>query len=203
MQRYLLIIMICLGSNSVFASPFLIQGDTLIYNTEDGEYDGIALGHAELLLDALHNNKDIKLIKLHSAGGVRIEAQYMADIIIDAGLDTHVDEECSSSCVRMFLAGKKRTADLGAQIGFHRGHWSADGMRKYYENNKEINNWNTPFDFAAWIYDEAQIDVHEFITYLTTRGVSTDIAAKTYRLGQDEMWFPRRNELLSSGILTE
>ena len=203
MQRYLLIIMICLGSNTVFASPFLIQGDTLIYNTEDGEYDGIALGHAEDLLEALQNNKDIKLIKLHSAGGVRIEAQYMADIIIDAGLDTHVDEECSSSCVRMFLAGKKRTAYLGAQIGFHRGHWSADGMRKYYENNKKINDWNTPFDFAAWIYDEAQIDVHEFITYLTTRGVSTDIAAKTYRLGQDEMWFPRRNELLSSGILTE
>jgi hypothetical protein len=203
MQRYLLIIMICLGSSSVFASPFSIQGDTLIYNTEDGEYDGIALGHAEDLLEALQNNKDIKLIKLHSAGGVRVEAQYMADIIIDAGLDTHVNEECSSSCVRMFLAGKKRTADLGAQIGFHRGHWSADRMEKYYENNKKTNDWNTPFDFASWIYDQAQIEVHELITYLTTRGVSTDIAAKIYRLGQDEMWFPRRNELLSSGILTE
>jgi hypothetical protein len=203
MQLYLLIIMICLGSNSVFASPFSIQGDTLIYNTEDGEYDGIALGHAEDLLEALQNNKDIKLIKLHSAGGVRIEAQYMADIIIDAGLDTHVNEECSSSCVRMFLAGKKRTADLGAQIGFHRGHWSADRMEKHYEKNKKTNDWNTPFDFASWIYDQAQIEVHELITYLTTRGVSTDIAAKIYRLGQDEMWFPRRNELLSSGILTE
>jgi hypothetical protein len=99
-------------TTTVFASPFSIQGDTLIYNTEDDEDDGIALGHAELLLDALHNNKDIKLIKLHSAGGVRIEAQYMADIIIDAGLDTHVDEECSSSCVRMFLAGKKITRTI-------------------------------------------------------------------------------------------
>ena len=97
----------------------------------------------------------------------------------------------------------KRTANLGVKIGFHRGTWSAENMEKYYNSKKEKYGWQTPFDFSSWVYDLVQIEVHELTTYLRSRGVSSYISDQTYRLGENEMWFPRRDELLISGILTE
>ena len=67
----------------------------------------------------------------------------------------------------------------------------------------ENRYWQTPFYFASWLYEDVQKGVYEFIIYLPDNGVSADIAAKTYRLGSNEMWYPRSTELLSSGILTE
>ena len=190
-------------SQPVFAQVFDVKGQELIYDTDNAVDKSINFGHADMLLDTLQQHKSIKLLKLHSNGGKTIEARTMANIIIDAGLDTHVNKNCSSSCVRLFLAGKKRTANLGVELGFHRSVWKSESIKHYYEFNKEDEGWETPFDFAAWLYGDVQKDVYEFITYLTDRGVSADIAAKTYRLGNDEMWYPRRQELLSSGILTE
>ena len=203
MRLILLMMFMCFGPLPAFAWPFSIQGETLYYNTERDGLDGIAFGDAEKLLEILKENKKIKLIKLESEGGVRLEAKYMADIILDANLDTHVDKQCSSACIRLLLAGTKRTANLGVKIGFHRGTWSAENMEKYYDSKKEKYCWQTPFDFSSWVYDLVQTEVHELTTYLRSRGVSSYISDQTYRLGENEMWFPRRDELLSSGILTE
>ena len=203
MRLILLMMFMCFGPLPAFAWPFSIQGETLYYNTERDGLDGIAFGDAEKLLEILKENKKIKLIKLESEGGVRLEAKYMADIIIDANLDTHVDKQCSSACIRLLLAGTKRTANLGVKIGFHRGTWSAENMEKYYNSKKEKYGWQTPFDFSSWVYDLVQTEVHELTTYLRSRGVSSYISDQTYRLGENEMWFPRRDELLISGILTE
>jgi hypothetical protein len=203
MRLILLMMFMCFGPLPAFAWPFSIQGETLYYNTERDGLDGIEFGDAEKLLEILKENKKIKLIKLESEGGVRLEAKYMADIILDANLDTHVDKQCSSACIRLLLAGTKRTANLGVKIGFHRGTWSAENMEKYYDSKKEKYGWKTPFDFSSWVYDLVQTEVHELTTYLRSRGVSSYISDKTYRLGENEMWFPRMNELLSSGILTE
>ena len=190
-------------SQTALAQVFEVKGDTLIYNTDNAVDKSINFGHADILLDMLQQHKNIRLLKLHSIGGKTIEAKTMANIIIDAGLDTHVNNYCNSSCVRLFLAGEKRTASLGVELGFYRAVWDAESIEYYYEFNKDDEGWKTPFDFAAWLYGDVQKDVYEFITYLTDRGVSADIVAKTYRLGNDEMWYPRRQELLSSGILTE
>ena len=203
MRLILLMMFMCFGPLPAFAWPFSIQGETLYYNTERDCLDGIAFGDAEKLLEILKENKKIKLIKLESEGGVRLEAKYMADIILDANLDTHVDKQCSSACIRLLLAGTKRTANLGVKIGFHRGTWSAENMEKYYDSKKEKYGWKTPFDFSSWVYDLVQTEVHELTTYLRSRGVSSYISDQIYRLGENEMWFPRRDVLLSSGILTE
>jgi len=120
------------------ADVFQVQGDTLLYNGEAlNGYDAIRAGHEEQLLKILQTHKNIKLLKLTIDGGTKRIAMEMANIIIDAQLDTHVDKKCSSSCVRLLLAGTKRTANLGAQIGFHRGYWLAEGMEIYYEKHKE------------------------------------------------------------------
>lgn len=188
----------------VHAQVFKVEGTTLFYNTYNT--DGVQLikrSHSYTLRGILEANPHISLVTLHSAGGSQYEAKRMANILIDAKVDTHVDEECSSSCLRLFLAGNKRTANLGAQFGFHRGKWRAQHLREFFEDQKAQRGWETEFDFAEWLYEFTQKEVYEFITYLDKRGVSAEIAAKTYRLGPGEHWYPRRDELLESGILTE
>ena len=121
------------------ADVFQVQGDTLLYNGEAlNGYDAIRAGHEEQLLKILQTHKNIKLLKLTIDGGTKRIAMEMANIIIDAQLDTNGDKKCSSSCVRLLLAGTKRTANLGAQIGFHRGYWLAEGMEIYYKSIKKI-----------------------------------------------------------------
>ena len=190
--------------DEAFQQVFDRQGETLIYNTENTIGSKIIdWGHSERLRIILEAHKDIKILKLHSAGGKLVEAIAMAEMIIDAGLDTHVDKQCNSSCLTMFLAGNKRTASLGAKFGSHRAHWQAKTMEEYYEFHKDDRYWETPFDFASWLYEDVQREVYEFIKYLTERGVTADIAYKTYRVGSGEYWYPTRAELLSSRILTE
>ena len=203
MRLFILIFLLCFPQLSV-AELFEVKGDSLFYSMEY-KYgkQPIKLGHDDRLLKVLEKNKNIKLLKLESSGGNIDVAKRMANIIIDAQLDTHVDKLCSSSCVRLFLAGNTRTANLGAQIGLHRSSWSADGMEIYYEEYKDEYKWETPFEFSSWVYGETQKDFYELAEYFSERGVASYVIGKTYRLGADEMWFMRRKELLKSGVLTE
>jgi len=203
MLSFIFIFLLCFPQLSV-AELFEVKGDSLFYSMEY-KYgkQPIKLGHDDRLLKVLEKNKNIKLLKLESSGGNIDVAKRMANIIIDAQLDTHVDKLCSSSCVRLFLAGNTRTANLGAQIGLHRSSWSADGMEIYYEEYKDEYKWETPFEFSSWVYGETQKDFYELAEYFSERGVASYVIGKTYRLGADEMWFMRRKELLKSGVLTE
>ena len=204
MRMMLFLLFVVMAVQTASAAVFRVEGDTLIYNTEDTDGVGsISFDDEDKLLKILQTHKNIKLITLKSAGGMANAAMVMANIIIDAQLDTHVDKNCSSACVRLLLAGKKRTATLGAQIGFHRGRWTAESMERYYNATKDENNWSSPFEFAAWVYDDVKKNVYEYSQYLKRRGVADYVAAYSYRLGFEEMWFMRRAELLSSGILTE
>jgi len=203
MRLFIFIFLFCFPQLSV-AEVFQVKDDILFYNMEyNYGNQSIGVGHDEQLLRVLKRYKNIKLLELKSSGGNTEVAKRMANIIIDAQLDTHVDELCSSSCVRLLLAGNKRTANLGAQIGFHRSSWSAEGLELYYEEYKSKYKWETPFEFSSWIYDETQKDFYELAVYFSERGVASYVIGKTYRLGADEMWFMRRKELLKSGVLTE
>ena len=84
----------------------------------------------------MKSNDQIQTLVLNSKGGIIIAASDMADLVIDAGLDTHVEENCLSACVTIFLGGNNRSLALGGKIGFHRGYWEAASMREYYEDNK-------------------------------------------------------------------
>ena len=203
MRLFIFLFLLCFPQLS-FAELFQVKGDTLFYSMEY-KYgkQPIKLGHDDQLLKVLEKNKNIKLLKLESSGGNTEVAKRMANIIIDAQLDTHVNELCSSSCVRLFLAGNTRTANLGAQIGLHRSSWSAEGMEIYYKEYKGEYKWETPFEFSSWVYDETQKDFYELAEYFSERGVASYVIGKTYRLGADEMWYMRREELLKSGVLTE
>ena len=111
--KFILIILISfiLSTKFLFAEKFIISGDTIIYDTfnaknefnQEINWDDVT--EFEYLM---RNNEGIKNLQLNSSGGLVEAAIYFSDIIIDYELNTHVDGECSSSCVFLFLGGEKR-----------------------------------------------------------------------------------------------
>ena len=204
MRIIIISLLINLAMHPVSADVFKVEGDTLIYNTEDTDgVDGIQDGDDDKLLEILQSHRNINLLKIKSSGGEVYVAKDMSDIIIDAQLNTHVDEECISLCVRLLLAGEKRTASPEAQIGISSGGWTAEDLEKHYDTNKEARNWSTPFEFASSLHYDVQEGVAEYVRYFSERGLAHYVAGYKYKLGPDETWYIPREELRSSGILTE
>jgi len=190
--------------SAVFADIFTVEANIIYYDTENTDgTDGIEYGHEEQLLSLLKNNSKIDILVLNSSGGLIAPANDMADLVIDAELNTHVEFECVSACVTIFLAGKTRTLALGGKIGFHKGWWDAASIEEYYNSEKESEGWATPFDFASWLYEDTQGEIFTEFEYLLERGVSPGFSIKTLKAGSDGMWYPRRRELLEGGILRD
>ena len=113
----------------------------------------------------MRNNEDIKNLQLNSSGGLVEAAIYFSDIIIDYELNTHVDGECSSSCVFLFLGGEKRTLQRGSWIGFHKSSWSKEGLKEYYESYKDEKGWQDEFEFSEWLYNDTQVQILRDLKY--------------------------------------
>ena len=193
-----------LFSSGANAEPFKLDNNTLFYSTGDGaEVSEIDWGHEEKLLQILKKHKEIDTLILKSEGGMIEVASKMADLVIDAELDTFVEENCESACVTIFLAGKNRFMGIGAKIGFHASWWSAEDMKSYYQDRREEKGWESPFEFASWLYEDTQKEIFKEFEYLLERGVKPHFAIQTLKVGSDGMWYPRRKELLKGGILTQ
>ena len=161
-----------LSASFAQAEPFKLDNNVLFYSTGDGaEVLEIDWGHEEELLQILRKHKEIDTLILKSEGGIVEVADKMADLVIDAELNTFVEENCESACVTIFLAGKNRIMEIGAKIGFHASWWPAENIKSYYQSNKEDKNWETPFEFASWLYEDTQKETFEQFEYLLERGV--------------------------------
>lgn len=183
-----------------------IDGDTLVYDTENpgaAETSGIVSDDVALMLDMLRANTDVRRLQLNSSGGEVYAATQISDVVIDFELDTHVHGDCDSSCVTIFLAGARRTMSRGSRIGFHQIFWSASNIAAYYDRERGDQGWQTPFDFAAWMYLDTQEEIYSHLKYIIERGVDPAFAVETIRNPQSEMWRPYRRELLAAGVLTE
>ncbi len=184
------------------AQTIWVDGTTLYYDTTENA-DGIVLGDEEKILEILKTNPDLTDMVLNSTGGSVTATNLIADYIIDVGLNTHVENECASACPTIFLAGKKRTLAIGAQIGFHRSSWKASNLERYYEAAKERRGWSNFFEFAAYLHADTQEDIFNEFEYLLERGVEPLFAIRTLRAEAGEMWYPRRKELKEGGFITE
>ena len=203
-SRLIAIKLLFLFASGANAEPFKIDNNTLLYSTgDDAEVSEIDWGHEEKLLQILKKHKKIDTLILKSGGGMIEVANKMADLVIDAELDTIVEENCESACVTIFLAGKNRHMGIGAKIGFHASWWSAENIKSYYQDKREDNGWETPFEFASWLYEDTQKEIFREFEYLLERGVQPHFAIQTLKVGSDGMWYPRRKELLKGGILTQ
>ena len=106
-----------LSTKFLSAEKFIISGDTIIYDTFKAKNELNQKINWEDVTEfeyLMRNNEVIKNLQLNSLGGLVEAAIYFSDIIIDYELNTHVDGECSSSCVFLFLGGEKRTLQRGS-----------------------------------------------------------------------------------------
>lgn len=187
------------------AAKFRVEGDRVIYDTfdvPDGLDDDLESGDAEGLREILNAHPDVTTLELNSGGGSLWAARKMSDIVIDYGLNTHVNGDCSSSCVRVFLAGAERSMGRGSRIGFHINSWSAGNVENYYDNQAEKEGWNDPFEFASWMYEDTQKETHEGLLYMVDRGVDPLFAIQTMQASAGDMWYPYRIKLRAAGVLT-
>ena len=204
--KFILIILISfiLSTKFLSAEKFIISGDTIIYDTfkaknefnQEINWDDVT--EFEYLM---RNNEGIKNLQLNSSGGLVEAAIYLSDIIIDYELNTHVDGECSSSCVFLFLGGEKRSLQRGSWIGFHKSSWSKEGLKEYYESYKDEKGWLNEFEFSEWLYNDTQVQILRDLKYLIERGVDGNFAIKTLTADSDDMWYPRRKELEAAGVV--
>ena len=133
------------------------------------------------------------------------ESNELYDLIIDYELDTHVKEICFSACPIIFLGGETRTLDRGSKIGFHRGFWTSEDMRDYYDDKEtqEYYGWKNPYDFSSWIYESTQEEIYKQFKYYLERGVEPSFVIETMRARSDDGWYPRRKALLEANFLTK
>tara|TARA_Y100001935_G_C17178798_1_gene444031 strand:- start:172 stop:810 length:639 start_codon:yes stop_codon:yes gene_type:complete len=205
---FFVIIYLAFSSAYSFSSnleKFSVDQNILIYDTENIknlELAEINDEDVELFFKFLSENPEIKTIHLNSAGGVQSFAYEISDLIIDFDLDTHINGICHSSCAIIFLAGNNRTIERGSTIGFHQLMWSANAQEEYYEFFLG-ENWTNEFEYAEWLYNDAQETVLLDMKYLLERGVEPSFAIKTLQADPYDMWIPRRKELLKSGVITK
>ena len=91
----------------------------------------------------------------------------------------------------------------GARIGFHQLSWIAQAVSEYYDDNRARRGWQTPFDFAEWMYEDTQTETYNRLIYMLSRGVDAAFSIQTIRKPDQSMWFPHRPVLLAAGVLTE
>jgi len=109
----------------------------------------------------------------------------------------------SSSCVNIFLGGAARRMQRGSKIGFHQRHWPVEAMEAYYESWREEKGWETPFDFASWVYRDTQSETYADLSYMIARGVDAGFAVETKKVIATDEWFPSRIELVEAGVLRD
>lgn len=188
------------------AGKFRLDGASLYYDSDAAVGDALnemTGDDVDKLLALLTNNPEVDTLILNSGGGWIWAGAEMGRIVLDFGLNTHVDGECSSSCVTAFLGGQSRTMARGSKIGFHQNSWSAEGMQAYYKRwYGDDDGWETPFQFSEWVYQDVQSDTYEQLNYMIDRGVDAGFAVQTKGSIRD-MWYPSRAELEQAGVLRD
>jgi hypothetical protein len=96
-------------------------------------------------------------VVLKSAGGLIFEALEIGERIKEKGYSTYVEENCTSSCGFIWLAGSPRTKLATANVGFHRPYssetwtapsWVVDTVEAYMQA-LGLNNATIEFTLSA------------------------------------------------------
>lgn len=193
---------LALAQPAIAADRWRVEADVLVFDTEDSG-GRISWDDVDLLRENLRNAPEVTTLRLSSLGGSPSAALEMSAIILDYGLATEIDRNCYSACTLLFLGGAPRTMRRGGLVGFHQTAWSPENIQSYYERNQEDEGWADPFDFASWVYEDTQVEIHEELSYMISRGVSGEFAVATLQARSDAFWEPTRQVLLEGGFLTE
>ncbi len=194
-----------LAKEPVVSGKFRVQDEVLIFDTvdvPDGASDEMENADVDELLYLLRRNPGITTLRLNSSGGSLWAGDEMSRLVIDFELDTEVQSVCASACSMVFLGGAKRSMQRGGKIGFHRSHWSPQDIANYYQEERVAEDWRTPFEFTAWVYEDTQEEIYQDLAFMLSRGVSAEFAIRSKQYFT-EMWYPTRKELREGGFLRD
>jgi ATP-dependent protease ClpP protease subunit len=138
----------------------------------------VGTGTYDAVKAALDESPTVKMLELDSTGGRVFEAAAIAHLVKDRELDVKVSNECLSACTFVLLAGRNRIASPTAWIGFHRPSGQAP--------NKAV---------------EENLVRRSMILYRRT-GLPEDFVSRIQQTSNDNMWFPRMDELKAAGVIT-
>ena len=148
------------------------DGKVLVYT------GGINEGAAAALERQIAAAPQLTTLEIDSPGGWLREGRRIAEVVRRHQLDTHVAHECFSSCTLVLLAGRQRSAERGAEVGFHRGRGIGQTRRPR----------TSPSTEEARLYLDA--------------GLSQAFVDQILATPNDSIWVPTRRELLAAGVLT-
>jgi hypothetical protein len=143
-------------------------------------WGGISGGLTADLSRAIQANPGVDVVHLNlGAGGSIREARRLRELLRASSLSTYVSASCNSACTVAFLGGRQRFLKAGARLGFHRV--SAPGV----VGRAAAEMWKAERD------------------YLVAAGVSGDFADHVMRTPEDTLWYPKPDELVAAGVVTE
>lgn len=156
-------------------ATFQVRSDGKSLLVRGGFNDGIAEG----LLKALNKAPTVTTIVLHSPGGLIRQGKLMAKIIAERKLNTYVEQECTSACTIAFLAGKDRSGEPNAKLGFHA--FRSIGVDNALSKKFDDNNLRKTYQSA---------------------GLSSGFIERIAATPHTSVWHPAQQELLSEKIFT-
>ncbi|MCP4999919.1 MAG: hypothetical protein GY933_14530 [Hyphomicrobiales bacterium] len=121
----------------------------------------------------------INRIELSSNGGNIYEARGLAALLLPLKLQTHVEEECSSACTIVYMAGDERTLGKNARLGFHTYRLDTDIVMPHIDVEAEQDRDRK---------------------YFGERRLSKTFLARIYERENTAIWFPDRSELDAAGV---
>lgn len=142
----------------------------------------IELGVTRRFTELVDRTPAIRTVVLDSAGGNIYEARGLSALVRARGLDTRIDERCSSACTTVFIGGRHRSMKKTARLGFHQYRIDADYT--VYNANPEAEQER---DRALY----AKAEVEEWFL------------ERMFNSSSSQMWFPAPEELLAAGVVNE
>ena len=142
----------------------------------------IELGITRNFTRLLDQNPAVRTVVLGSSGGNIYEARGLAVLISARGLDTRVDEICSSACTTVYIGGQYRSMRSSARLGFHQYRIDADYT--VYNANPQAEQKRD-----RELYAKA--------------GVKAWFLDRMFNSDSSQMWFPTLEELLAAGVVNE
>jgi len=170
-----------LKENAAIATGFDPLGTIDAKLTSDGA--GLVLrgmfgtGSADEIRRLLGAAPGVRTLMLESAGGRLREAEEIAKLARERGLNTYVESHCESACTYILLAGRDRAATPNARIGFHKPTFP--GLNRSYQARATA----------------------QMLQFYRRAGFSEPFIEHVGRTPADEMWYPSRAELIDNGVI--
>ena len=140
----------------------------------------IGYGSTAALGKVFREHPTLKLLELHSPGGLVSEEHQLELLVQRLHLDTVVLRECYSACTTVFLAGARRFVGEGAEFGFHQSG---------YKGKPHTEKWTVNESMESIFFHE--------------KGVDSNFSRVALNTPYYEMWTPSPLALKDAGYATD